>query len=287
MQRKFKPLTALAIVLIHAVAGYTIWKMFHGGFPPAAWWTLILMWATTVMSVTVVYHRYMTHRAFSVASPVLQKILYALPTVALQGDGIWWGEAHWRHHAYADAEGDPHRPTEFGGGLKGFIWSHVGWIVFEFAPAPSPEYRPSPHFRESAALRWQKKYYLPLGIALAFGVPFLFAGWNGVLLAGFFRLAFCWNVTWAVNSFCHVIGGHAKDSAGHPLETRRARNFPLHCLWNICALISAGEFWHANHHARPRSAFLGWNALQFDPGGYIVSIGETLGLFHDVELPNT
>jgi stearoyl-CoA desaturase (delta-9 desaturase) len=286
MRGRLKPFTALTLVFIHGVAGYTLWKCFHGGFSAAAWWTFGLMWAVNVLSITVVYHRYATHESFKVFSPFFEKILYALPTCAFQGDGIWWGETHWRHHVYADVEGDPHRPTEFGGGLKGFLWAHAGWIFFELAPAPSPEYRPSPHFRESAGLRWQKKYYLPLGIALGLGVPYLLAGWDGLLLAGFLRTALCLNLAWSVNSFCHAIGALAEDSSGHKLETRRARNFPLHCLLNILAVLSGGEFWHANHHARPRSALLGWESVQFDPGGRIVKIGAALGLFHDVGQPN-
>ncbi len=284
--KRFKPLTALFIVLVHAVAGYAVWKIFHGGFPPAAWGTFVLMWAVTVLSITVVYHRYMTHRAFTVPSPFFEKILYTLPTMAFQGEGIWWDETHSRHHAYADMEGDPHRPTEFGGGLKGFLWAHVGWIFFELAPVPSPAYRPPPHFQQSAGLRWQKRYYLPLGILLSFGIPYLLASWGGLVLAGFFRLALCWNLAWSVNSFCHTIGGRAKDSMGRRMQTRRARNFPLHCVLNAGAILSGGEFWHANHHARPYSAFLGWKPSQFDPGGWLVRAGRAAGFFRNVELPN-
>jgi len=284
--RRFRPFTAFAIVFVHAVAGYAVWKLFHGGFSPAAWWTFGFMWAVNVLSITVVYHRYMTHRAFTVRSPMLEKIMYSLATVAFQGDGISWGENHWRHHVFADVDGDPHRPTEFGGGIKGFLWAHAGWIFFELAPAPLREYHPSSHFRESAGLQWQKKYYLPLGITLGLGVPFLIVGWNGLLLAGFLRTALCLNLAWSVNSFCHAIGAHAEDNVRQQLETRRARNFPFHCLLDVLAVLSGGEFWHANHHARPRSAFLGWDVLQFDPGGRIIKIGKALGIFHDVELPN-
>lgn len=279
--KRIKPRTVLAIVFVHVVAGYGIYRL-HEGYSSAAWWAFGLTWAANVLSITVVNHRYMTHLAFKVKSALLEKIMYAMPTGAFQGDGIWWGETHWRHHVHEDAPGDPHRPAEFGGGLKGFLWAHVGWMLFELAPAPSPNYRPSSHFRQSAGLRWQKKYYLPLGLAFCFGIPYLIAGWDGLLLAGFVRLALCWNISWSVNSFCHAIGGHAKDSAGKIIETRQARNFPLHCLLNILAILSGGEFWHANHHARPRSAYMGWYWHQIDPGGIVVTLGEKVGLFTDV-----
>jgi stearoyl-CoA desaturase (delta-9 desaturase) len=275
------------MLLLHIGAGYAVWKLFFGsGFSAAAWIMFGLTWAANVLFTTVVYHRYLTHKAFMVKSAKLTKAMYAGTTITFQGSVRDWGETHWRHHVYADVDGDPHRPSEFGGGLKGFLWAHMGWIFFELAPAPSPEYRPSPHFREDAALDWQAKYYLPLAIALGFGVPFLVAGWNGLLLAGFLRTVLCLHLTWGVNSLCHVIGALAEDSKGNPLETRRARNFPLHCLLNILAFLSGGEYWHANHHARPRSALLGWNWSQLDPGGWVIRLGEKLGLFQNVEQPN-
>ena len=68
-------------------------------------------------------------------------------------------------------------------------------------------------------------------------------------------------------------------------KTRRARNFPLWCLFSTLALLSWGEFWHANHHARQRSAFFGWRWFEFDPGKWFIKIAEKMGLVWDVETP--
>jgi fatty-acid desaturase len=144
------------MLVLHAGAAYAVWKLFHGGFGATAWTLFGLKWTLIVLFTTIVHHRYVTHRAFTIASAKVRKAMYAGTTITFQGPALEWGENHWRHHAYTDVNGDPHRPTEFGGGLKGFLWAHVGWIFFDLAPAPSREYRPSPHFREDAELEWQK-----------------------------------------------------------------------------------------------------------------------------------
>ena len=44
-------------------------------------------------------------------------------TTAAQKGPLWWASHHRNHHRYSDTELDLHSP------LKGFWWSHVGWIL--------------------------------------------------------------------------------------------------------------------------------------------------------------
>lgn len=272
---KFTSGTALAIVVMHVIACCVVWHMFTAHFPIKAWLAFVLMWGVSLSGTTLGYHRYATHRAFR-CPPFFEKLLYFFAATAFQGTGIWWAESHAQHHAYADEDGDPHRPGEFGGGFRGFLWSHMLWLFFETKQAP-PDYPRPKRFREDASLTWQKRYYLPLALC-GFAIPYLIAGWNGVLLAGFFRVVICWHITWSVNSFCHVFGSHAVDASGKIFETGTARNFPLWCLFSIFAVLSWGEFWHANHHARQRSAYLGWRWYEFDPGGWAIRIAKKFGI---------
>ena len=82
-----------------------------------------------------------------------------------------------------------------------------------------------------------------------------------------------------------MIGSHATDAAGNRLESRNARNFPLHCLYGTLGLLSFGEFWHAEHHTEQGSARLGKKWYQLDPGWYSVLLAEKLGLVWNVQRP--
>ena len=52
------------------------------------------------------------------------------------------------------------------------------------------------------------------------------------------------------------------------------------------ALISAGEGWHNNHHADPRSASHGRSWREPDQTYFVVRVLARLGLARDVILPN-
>ena len=149
---------------------------------------------------------------------------------------------------------------------------------------PAEGYEAPKRFQENPALIWQKRYYWLLAFSGVL-IPYAIAGWDGVLLAGFFRMAFGWHVIWSVNSLCHIFGSHATKASGKAYDTRKARNFPLWCFFSILALLSGGEFWHANHHAQQKSAYLGWRWFELDPGKWVVWILEKLGLVQDITLP--
>ena len=268
------------ILFIHGVAAYAILQMCTTGFSGRAWFTLVLMWALSAGGVTLGYHRHLTHQSFRCA-PWLEKSLYVLAAFSLEGNGMWWGAVHHQHHVFTDREGDPHRPDEFGG-FKGLFWSHMGWLFFENIPAPTG-YTSPVRFEEDGSIRWQKRWY-PLFVITTFALPFAIAGWDGLLLGGFFRIAACWHLTWSTNSFCHVFGGHAHtlDGSAQTLDTHGARNFPVWCVFNLFAILSMGEFWHANHHARQRSARFGWRWFEFDPGGWIILLAKRFGIFTHV-----
>lgn len=276
---RFKPVTTFGILFFHAVAGYAVYRMFRTGYSTAAWTLLILMHSLRTMGTTVGYHRFLTHEAFR-CTPVFARAILGLGGVQIQG-GTDWERNHRQHHAHADAQGDPHRPSEYGGGWRGFLWAHMFWTFFEswpplgyFEPAPSPE--------KAQLLNWQKRWYRWFAIG-GLALPLL-AGWDGLLL-GCFGVVLAWHTAWSVNSICHVIGSHATDASGNILESRRARNFPLRCFLNTLALLSGGEFWHAEHHNEQRSARLGRKWWQLDPGWWVIFFAEKMGWVWDVRRP--
>jgi stearoyl-CoA desaturase (delta-9 desaturase) len=280
--REFLPSTALGIGAFHALAACAVWQLVFARthFTKTAWLIVIALYIVRILGITVAYHRLLAHGSYT-PKPWFAKIMLACAAVSLQGLGTWWKRVHKQHHAFADVLGDPHRPTEFEG-LKGFMWSHVGWILFT-VKSPSGYVEPETPEDISALLNWQKRWYFLFALA-GILLPLL-AGWNGFLL-GSLGLVLSWHITWSVNSVGHVFGDHAKDQHGKLLESRRARNFPLWCLFNILALLSGGELWHANHHAFPGSARLGWGNWQFDPGWRTIWVANKMGWVKNIKRPD-
>src|SRR5262249_24257221 len=72
----------------------------------------------TVGGVTVVYHGVFTHKAFE-TNRVVQFILAALGSMAVQGPLLNWVAQHRLHHQHSDDHDDPHSPHHHGAGLIG------------------------------------------------------------------------------------------------------------------------------------------------------------------------
>src|SRR5205814_3808676 len=70
---------------------------------------LVGMYVSTVLGVTVGYHRLFTHKAFE-TNRVVQFILAALGSMAVQGPLLNWVALHRRHHQHSDDDQDPHSP---------------------------------------------------------------------------------------------------------------------------------------------------------------------------------
>ena len=219
------------------------------------------LYTLTTVGICVGYHRMLSHRSFR-AHPVVRFVLLVLGSVALQGNSVEWAATHIKHHALADREGDPHSP------LEGFFHAHVGWLFGVGLNGADPDVY-CPHLLKDPLVIFVGRTYW-LWAALGLGIPFLIAGWEGLLWGGLVRMALQHHITWSVNSVCHVFG-----------KREFATNDQSHNEW-IVGLLAFGEGWHNNHHAFPRSAFHGLHWWQFDLSSYIIWTLERLGLVHDV-----
>src|SRR5258705_70307 len=79
-----------------------------------------VMYAITILGVTIGFHRYLTHRSFSTSKPV-EYALAILGSMAIEGPVVNWVADHRKHHAHTDEEGDPHSPHGHGSGLTGTV----------------------------------------------------------------------------------------------------------------------------------------------------------------------
>jgi stearoyl-CoA desaturase (delta-9 desaturase) len=188
---------------------------------------------------------------------------------ALQGGPSWWVLIHRLHHQTVDREGDPHSP------LAGFFHAHVGWIM-RTSNLDSAE-----HKRLVADVSGDDPWMTVLDRGVLFTMPWVLtgvfcyavAGWRGFLWGTVIRTLALWHFTWCVNSVCHVWGSRpnqTKDESGN--------------VWWV-GLLTLGEGWHNNHHARPAAAMHGWRWYEIDISGYVIRLMARLGLVSKVVRP--
>lgn len=251
---------AVPFLIVHIACLAALWVPFRWSYVALA----LTLYYARMFFVTAGYHRYFSHRSFK-TSRAFQFVLAFLAMTSVQKGVLWWAAHHRRHHRYSDTEEDPHSPT-----LRGFWWSHVGWILSQTYDATELDLvRDYSRFPE---LRWLDRHYLipPLALALAL---FLAGGW-GTLVWGFFvSTVILWHGTFAINSLAHVFGRRRYPTT----DTSRNSLF--------LALLTLGEGWHNNHHyymASVRQGFFWW---EVDVTFYLLRVLFWLGLVWELRLP--
>jgi stearoyl-CoA desaturase (Delta-9 desaturase) len=241
----------------------------------------LVMYLVSTIGITVGFHRLLTHRAFQTYKPI-EYLFAAFGSMAVEGPVIGWVTDHRRHHAHADAEGDPHSPhghgDGFAGTLRGLWHAHVGWLFDHQTAAGAEKY--APDLLEDRGMRIVHWLFVPL-VTAGLVVPFLL-GWSltGELVggltaffwAGLVRIFLVHHVTFSINSICHFFGRRRFKTDDQSTNV----------FW--LAIPSFGESWHHNHHAFPRSALHGLRWWEVDPGGWVIRAMKRLGLAWNVVL---
>jgi stearoyl-CoA desaturase (delta-9 desaturase) len=228
--------------------------------------TLFLWWVSGSLGIGMGFHRLLTHRGFQTPKAV-EYFLTVCGTLTVQGGPINWVATHRIHHAYADADGDPHSPRD------GKWWAHIGWIMFgtgqQFSAPTIARFAPD-LTRDKFHVWLNNFYWLPialLGVAL-----FALGGWSLLLWGVFLRTVGGWHITWFVNSVTHVWGTRRFES----------RDDSTNNWW--VALLSFGEGWHNNHHAHPVSARHGLRWFEIDMNWYGIRTLQMLGLAKNIKV---
>ena len=274
-------LVAIVLPFLGLVAAIVF--LWGRGFSWVELGLLLGMYAVTAVGITVGYHRLFTHRSFE-TNRVVQFLLAAFGSMAVQGPLMKWVAQHRRHHQHSDTEDDPHSPHHQGHGLIGLlrgVWhSHIGWV---FTPDPPNLSRYVKDLRQSRLLRYVSVLF-PVWVLIGLLIPTVLGGvltlswsgaWLGLIWGGLVRIFFVHHVTWSVNSICHIWGGRPYDS-----HDQSRNNF----LFGILAL---GEGWHNNHHAFPTSARHGLRWWQIDMSYWFIKTLAWLRLAWGVKLPTS
>ncbi len=226
------------------------------GVSPVALLLCFGVYTFQMLSISIGYHRYFSHRAFK-TSRTLQFVLAFCAQTAMQRSVLWWAAHHRRHHLAADRDDDVHSPRH------GLLWAYAGWALHEDARDTRFEHvRDLSKLPELAAL--DRLAYAP-ALALA-AACFAIAGWSGVVVGFVWGTLLSQHATRANTCFAHVVGDrpYATDDA--------SRNH-----W-LLAAITFGDGWHNNHHRYPSAARHGFLPWEIDVSYYVLRVAELLGL---------
>jgi stearoyl-CoA desaturase (delta-9 desaturase) len=217
-----------------------------------------------MLAITAGYHRYFSHRTYSMSRPLVFLVGF-VGTMAAQRGPLWWAAHHRNHHKYADTERDPHSP------MRGFWWSHVGWILS--GKYSHPDYSVVDDLTKYPELVFINRHDWigpwVLGVSC-----FLFAGWSGLVVGFLASTIVVWHCTFSINSLSHVVG---KRRYATPDTSRNS--------WWL-AVFTLGEGWHNNHHHFPRSVRQGFYWWELDVGYAFLRTLSWFRIVTDLKVPS-
>jgi stearoyl-CoA desaturase (Delta-9 desaturase) len=251
--------SSIPFALAHLVPLAVIWTGL-------TWRDVVLcavLYQARVFFITAGYHRYFAHRSYKL-NRFWQFVMAFGGTTAAQKGPLWWAALHRDHHRYADTPDDIHSP------LKGFWWSHVGWILCD--KYKTTRFDRIPDFARFPELRWldRNNWIGPWTLAI---VTFLVFGLRGLIVGFFLSTVLVWHATFLVNSLAHVFGRRryvTHDSSRNSL---------------LIALLTNGEGWHNNHHYLPSSARQGFFWWEIDMSYYLLSALRLPRIVKDLHRP--
>jgi stearoyl-CoA desaturase (delta-9 desaturase) len=169
----------------------------------------------------------------------------------------------------------------FWNACRGLFHAHIGWLFTGHMIAIDLQ-RYVPDLLQDKLAVWVQRYWERIFVPLAYLIPTVVA-WAvtgtgrgalmGFLWGGCARVFLLQQMTFAVNSCCHMFGRHnyqANDESGDIF---------------LFGLIGAGDGFHNSHHAFPTSARHGLSWWHIDASWYVIRTLELLGLAWDVKLP--
>jgi stearoyl-CoA desaturase (delta-9 desaturase) len=250
-----------------AIPFFFVWALALGVFWTGFTTTSLVLLAVTFFGrmffITAGYHRYFSHKSYKM-NRFWQFVMAFGGGTAVQKGVLWWAGHHRTHHRYSDTERDLHSP------LKGFWWSHVGWIVCD--KYNDTDFDSIKDFAKYPELRFLNKHdwIAPWSLGVA---CFLIGGWPGLFVGFFLSNLLLWNATFTVNSLAHVLGRRRYETS----DTSRNSLF--------IALITGGEGWHNNHHHYQASARQGFFWWEIDITYYGLKVLSWLGIVKDLKKP--
>lgn len=200
-----------------------------------------------IVGVNAGYHRYFSHRSYQTYKPIAW-ILAIIGTLATLGSLLSWVAVHRYHHLHADTEHDPHSPK------------YIGWFnsyFYNWKRANISKKFIRDIIQDPMAMFLHRHYWkviIAYVILLGLIDPWL------IIFAYAIPCTGCLNGVSAVTVISHIHG-----YKNHSVNDE-AKN-----SW-IASLLSLGEGWHNNHHARPYNWKQGEKFWELDPPSAVIRL---------------
>lgn len=219
----------------------------------------ILAWQLlSTIGISVCYHRQITHRAFHTGR-ILKIFHLFCALLSGQAGPIVWSHVHRIHHKYSDLEQDPHSPNH------GFWAGHLGWIFNQESRSTTADFKEIPKdLVLDKDIQFFQKIHYP-ALILIFIVLYFIGGLSLMLWQGCFRIALTLHSAWIINSSGHLWGYRNYDTKDNSRNSK------------LLALLTAGEGFHNNHHAKQSSPNMGHKSDEFDLGYLYIKLLVLIG----------
>jgi fatty-acid desaturase len=188
---------------------------------------LLTYWFIGVFGINIGMHRLLSHRSFKTYT-WFERFVSVVGVITTVGSPLAWVAIHRQHHRAAETPEDPHSPYQIGNWRAWFgIW-----------PKIKLDTKLVRDLRQDRFQRRLHKHYLAIIVAYTL-ILFLSGGWLAVAFGYCVPACLCLHSTSAIIVIAHR----------HGYKTHACRDESRNS-W-IANIITLGEGWHNNHHARP------------------------------------
>jgi len=261
-------------LVVFIIMHFACFAVFYVGVSWVAILLTLFLYFSRMFFITAFYHRYFSHRSYSVSRPV-QFLMAVAGCTAGQRGPLWWASHHRGHHINSDTHIDPHSPR------NGFLNSHMLWFLrrgnFPLHDDRIKDLLRYPELRILEKVDWMP-FVLLFFCCYLFG-NFLAANYaalntSGVQLlvwGGFVSTVILYHATYTINSLAHVFGKRRFNTDDD------SRNN----VW--LALLTLGEGWHNNHHRYPAATRQGFYRWELDISYILIKLFSMVGLAKDLK----
>lgn len=215
----------------------------------------------SMMAVTLYLHRDQSHHAIAL-HPILRHFFRLWIWLTSGMVTREWVAVHRKHHAFVEAQGDPHSPVVHG--LRNILLRGAEVYRVEAANQATIE-----KYGRGTPDDWLERHLYRrgfIGVYSMLAINVLLFGAAGITMFAFQMVAMPFFAAGVINGLGHAIGYRNFDT-----EDASSNLVPV-------AVLVGGEELHNNHHAFPTSARFAMRAGEFDIGWLYIRLFAAVGL---------